>query len=352
MSLPQPPARLFASDNASGIHPEYIAAITAANASHQLAYGSDPHTARATSMFQALADADIEVLFTFGGTGANVLALGALLQRAESVVCSEWAHIAVDETGAPERLLGVKLQTLPAPNGKISPQQVGALMHALGNVHHVQPGVVSISQPTEMGTLYSIDEIRALCDVAHSFGLRVHLDGARIGNAVAALGADTATFRAMTFAAGVDAVSFGGTKNGMWNAEAVLLRRNPAFARAQFLRKQFTQLPSKMRFASAQFERALTDDLWISTARHSNVMAEHLFGMTQRHHVLQIARPEVNSLFPTLPEPAKTTLQQWSFFWDWDVSRSQVRWMTSWDTSEADISQFVAGIDAVLDGID
>jgi len=138
----------------------------------------------------------------------------------------------------------------------------------------------------------------------------------------------------------------------MWNAEAVLLRRNPAFARAQFLRKQFTQLPSKMRFASAQFERALTDDLWISTARHSNVMAEHLFGMTQRHHVLQIARPEVNSLFPTLPEPAKTMLQRWSFFWDWDVSRSQVRWMTSWDTSEADISQFVAGIDAVLDGID
>jgi threonine aldolase len=350
--MPQAPQRLFASDNASGIHPEYLEAITTANSSHQLAYGSDSHTARATSLFQSLADADVEVLFTFGGTGANVLALGALLQRAESVVCSEWAHIAVDETGAPERLLGVKLQTLPAPHGKITPTQVVALLHTLGNVHHVQPGVVSISQPTEMGTLYSLSEIRELCSTAHSHGLRVHLDGARIGNAVAALGGDVTTFRNMTFAAGVDAVSFGGTKNGMWNAEAVLLRRDSNFSRARFLRKQFTQLPSKMRFASAQFARALDGNLWIETARHSNVMAERLFAATRRHGVLQLVKPEVNSLFPTLPEPAKTALQEWSFFWDWDVSRSQVRWMTSWDTTEIDIAQFAAGVDAVLEGID
>lgn len=343
---------MFASDNASGIHPAYLDAVRTANDAHQLAYGADPWTTRATTMFADLAGCDVDVLLTFGGTGANVLALGALLQRAESVVCSEWAHIAVDETGAPERILGVKLQTLSAPTGKIFPHQIVGLMHALGNVHHVQPGVVSISQPTEMGTLYSIGEIRDLCTTAHSFGLRVHLDGARIGNAVAALGGSAETFRAMTFDAGVDAVCFGGTKNGMWNAEAVILRRDAGVSRAEYLRKQFTQLPSKMRYASAQFVRALTDDLWIETARHSNVMAHALYESTRHHDVLDLSAPQVNSLFPIVPEPAKTRLQEWSFFWDWDVSRSQVRWMTSWDTTEADIDQFSAGVDAALGGID
>ena len=309
-----------------------------------MAYGGDEITKHATRLFQELCDTDVDVLFTFNGTGSNIVALGSLLRSAESVLCSEWAHIHVDETGAPEHILGLKLQDVNSPDAKVTPAHIVAAASALGNVHHVQPGVVSITQATELGTVYSIDEIRAICETAHSYGMRVHLDGARIANATASLGGDVATFRALTFGAGVDAVSFGGTKNGMFGAEAVLLRRGVASDRSGFIRKQSTQLPSKMRYTAAQFVEALTDNFWIETASHANKMAMRLYDALAHIDSLQISSPAVNSLYPILPVAVKERLQAWNFFWDWDVSRSQVRWMTSWDTSPEDVDAFTAGV--------
>ena len=309
-----------------------------------MAYGGDEITKHATKLFQEMCDTDVDVLFTFNGTGSNIVALGSLLRSAESVLCSEWAHIHVDETGAPEHILGIKLQDVNSPDAKVTPAHIVAAASALGNVHHVQPGVVSITQATELGTVYSIDEIRAICETAHSYGMRVHLDGARIANATASLGGDVATFRALTFGAGVDAVSFGGTKNGMFGAEAVLLRRGVASDRSGFIRKQSTQLPSKMRYTAAQFVEALTDNFWIETASHANKMAMRLYDALAHIDSLQISSPAVNSLYPILPVAVKERLQAWNFFWDWDVSRSQVRWMTSWDTSPEDVDAFTAGV--------
>jgi threonine aldolase len=348
VELPPAPNSFFASDNFSGAHPRYIDAIARANDGHVMAYGGDALTKQATSLFEELCDEEVDVLFTFNGTGSNVVALASLLKPADSVICTNWAHINVDETGAPEKFLGVKLQDVDAANGKLTPENIADLAGALGNVHHVQPGVVSITQATELGGLYSIEEIRAICETAHSFGMRVHLDGARISNAVAALGGDAATFRAMTFEAGVDAVSFGGTQNAMLGAEAVLLRRGVASDRSAFIRKQATQLPSKQRYAAAQFVEALSDGLWIQTATQANAMAQRLFRAVSGIPGLEIGSPAVNSMYPVLPRDIKKQLQDWNFFWDWDISRSQVRWMTSWDTTEADVDAFAAGVMAAF----
>lgn len=347
MDLPEPPRRLFASDNFSPVHPRYLDAIASANEGHLPSYGLDPHTARANHLFQELCGLDVEVLFTFGGTGANVVALGALLAPGESVLCTQWSHINVDETGAPEKVLGVKLQDVSSVDGKLRPEDVVAAAAALGNVHHVQPGVVSLTQATELGTLYSVEEVTAICEVAHAHGMRVHLDGARIANAVAALGGDAATFRAMTFGAGVDVVSFGGTKNAMLGAEAVLLRRTQGASRAGFLRKQFTQMPSKQRFIGAQFAEALGDGLWLETAKHANTMATLLYESLADIAELSLCPPAVNSLYPTVSLNHRKRLQDWSFFWDWDTSTDQVRWMTSWDTTVEDVLAFAAGVRSV-----
>lgn len=349
MDLPVAPQRFFASDNFSGAHPRYLTALEKANDGHVRAYGADAITGEAVRTFTNLCGTDVDVLFTFGGTGSNVVALSALLGPAESVVCSEWAHIHVDETGAPEKFLGIKLQDVPSLDAKVTPEHLHSVAHVLGNVHHVQPGVVSITQATELGTLYSVNEIRDVCTAAHSYGMRVHLDGARIANAVAALGGDAQTFQDMTFGAGVDAVSFGGTKNAMFGAEAVLLRRGVGSPRSEFLRKQATQLPSKMRFVSAQFVEALSDGLWIETARHANAMALRLYNALSDLTELQLSSPAVNSLYPVLPPNIKKELQNWCFFWDWDVSRNQVRWMTSWDTTDEDVDAFAAGVRVALD---
>ena len=313
-----------------------------------MAYGGDEITKHATKLFQEMCDTDVDVLFTFNGTGSNIVALASLLRPADSVICTSWSHINVDETGAPEKFLGAKLQDVDVPNGKLTSEHITALAGAIGNVHHVQPGVVSITQATELGGLYTFEEIRAICDTAHSFGMRVHLDGARISNAVAALGGDAETFRAMTFEAGVDAVSFGGTKNAMLGAEAVLLRRDVASDRSSYIRKQATQLPSKQRYAAAQFVEALSDGLWLETASQANAMAQRLFNAVSGVPGLDIDSPAVNSMYPVLPPEVRKRLQEWSFFWDWDESRSQVRWMTSWDTTESDVDAFAAGIIAAF----
>jgi threonine aldolase len=345
-SLP-PPDRSFASDNSAGVHPQVFAALAEANHGHALAYGNDTWTEAAVSRFRDLFGGGCEVLLVWGGTGANNLALATLLGPAQAVVCTQSSHINVDETGAPERILGAKLIDMPTDDGKLRPEQVEVLAHAIGVEHHAQPGVVSITQSTELGTLYSADEIGALADVVHRHGMTLHMDGARIANAAVALGIDVRSF---TVDVGVDVISFGGTKNGMMYGEAVVYL-DPEVARpARFLRKQVTQLPSKMRFIAAQFSALLADDLWLRSAAHANGMAARLYEAV--HDVAGVdvdGPPVVNSLFPRLPKDAIEPLRAWSFFYDWEPAEHQVRWMTSFDTTEEDVDRFVAGLRAALD---
>jgi threonine aldolase len=350
MNLPPPPGRAFASDNAAGAHPAVIDAVIAANQGSALAYGDDDRTRECEARFRDLFGADVTTQLTFNGTGANILALATLLGSLpgphHAVVCTDWAHIAVDETGAPERALATKLFDLPCPGAKLVPEQLAELAHVQGVQHHAQPGVVSITQATELGTLYTADEIAALCDQAHSLGMLVHLDGARIANATAALGGTRETLRAMTIDAGVDAVSFGGTKNGLLGAEAVVFTSPAVAVGSQYVRKQVTQLPSKMRFLAAQFNAILHDDLWIDLATHANDMATELHRLTvDLRGVALDHAPAVNSLFPRLDPDVITALRDWCFFWDWDVSVHQVRWMTSWDTTADDVARFARGVE-------
>jgi threonine aldolase len=340
--------RSFASDNAAGVHPRVMAALVAANVDHALAYGDDPWTERATARFRDLFGGPVEVCFVWGGTGANVVSLQSLVDPWSSVVCTENAHIAVDECGAPERITGAKLLTFPVGDGKLRPEHVVAALAGRGDEHHSQATVVSITEATECGTLYTPAEIRALCDTAHAHGMRVHLDGARIANAVAALGCDV---RDLTIDAGVDVVSFGGTKNGMMYGEAVVFCDPALGANAKFIRKQSTQLPSKMRFVAAQFEALLADDLWIANAAHANAMAVRLADATRGIDGLTLARePAVNSVFVRLPHDAIPALQARSFFWMWDETVDEVRWMTAYDTTEADVDAFAALVREVLAG--
>ena len=354
--MPPPPDCAFASDNAAGAHPAVIDALIEANdAGHALAYGSDRWTSECHDRFRDLFGVDVTTRLAFNGTGANVLALatmlGSLPGAHHAVVCTDWAHIAVDETGAPERALGAKLIDLPSPSAKLVPEQLTELAHLRGVQHHAQPGVVSITQATELGTLYSADEVAALCDEAHRLGMLVHLDGARIANATAALGGTRAALRSFTVDAGVDVVSFGGTKNGLLGAEAVVFLDAGSATGSQYVRKQVTQLSSKMRYLAAQFNAVLDGDLWLTLAAHANDMATELHRRAAAVDGVELGGPpEVNSLFPVLPADAIAPLRDWCFFWDWDVARHEVRWMTSWDTTLTDVERFVAGVEAVLAG--
>jgi threonine aldolase len=347
------PARAFASDNAAGVHPLVMAALDEANAGHALAYGEDRWTAEAESHLAELFGPSARSFLVWGGTGANVMALATMLGPAQAVVCTNWSHINVDETGAPERILGAKLIDLVCPDGKLVPAQLEDQAHALGDVHHAQPGVVSLTQSTELGTLYTADEIAALCDTAHRLGMAVHLDGARLANAAAAAasgGVDgRRALRAMTTEAGVDVVTFGATKNGMMYGEAVVYLTDRFAAAAPFVRKQVTQLPSKMRFVAAQMSALLRDDLWLELASSSNAMATRLYEATQDiAGVVHDSPPAVNSVFPQLPRDVIAPLREWSFFWDWNLETAQVRWMTAWDTTAADVDAFAAGVREVL----
>lgn len=344
-----PPARLFASDNAAGAHPDVIAALVRANEGHALAYGQDNYTRDAKQLFSKLFNADVRTEFVFGGTGANVLALACMLRPAEAVVCSSWAHISVDETGAPERILGAKLIDLPSIDGKLRPADLQSVAYMRGNPHHAQPAVVSITQATELGTLYSAVEVRALCDIAHEMGMLVHMDGARLANASAALGATPEALRSFTIDAGVDVLSFGGTKAGIIFGEAVVFLNPNVGERVEYIRKQVTQLHSKMRFISAQYIELLRDGLFFRLGIQANAMSMALYERTKHHQSLGLVTPPaVNSLYPRILEPDRIVLQDWSFFWDWDTSTDQVRWMTAWDTTLADIDAFVEGIESVL----
>lgn len=355
IELPPPPRRSFASDNAAGAHPSIVQAVIDANDGHALAYGSDEHTAECEQRFSELFGADVVTRLCFNGTGANVAALATMLGSLKgphrAVVCTNWSHIEADETGAPERVLGTKLIDLPSTDAKITPEMIENVAHLQGVVHHVQPGIVSITQPTELGTLYTADEIAAVCDAAHRHGMLVHLDGARIANATAALGSGAAALRSFTIDAGVDVVSFGGTKNGAFGAEAVIFLNADVETGSAYVRKQVTQLPSKMRFLAAQFNALLHDDLWIRLGEHSNAMATRLHSLVRTIDGVHVGPlPQVNSLFPTLAPEMIEPLREWCFFWDWDPAIHQVRWMTAWDTTEDDIERFAAGVRTITGG--
>jgi threonine aldolase len=348
VDLPPPPSVTFASDNAAAVHPAVMDALASVNRGHAIAYGNDATTRAMRDAMRELFGAPVEALPVWGGTGANVVALACLLRASDAVVCTESAHIHVDEAGAPERLAGCKLIPVPTADGKLRPEQLDPFVHWLGDEHHPQPKVVSISQSTEMGSLYTADEVRALADAAHRHGMFVHVDGARVANAAAALGGD---LRSFTIDAGVDVISFGGTKNGMMYGEAVVFCGPELAENARAVRKQLAQLPSKARYIAAQFLALLTDDLWLRLATHANEMAALLATRLAEVPGVQLSRrPVVNSVFATLPPDAITALQEWCYFYMWDEGEHEVRWMTAWDTSPHDVETFAGGVRAVLAG--
>lgn len=336
-----PGRRTFASDNWSGAHPEVLDAVVRANdGGHAPAYGADPWTAEAHRLLVEHFGEGTRAHLAFNGTGANVVGLQSLLRPFEAVVCAEGAHIDVDECGAPERFLGSKLLTVATPDGKLTPELAAGAVTGTGDEHHVQARVVSVAQSTEVGTVYSVDEIASLADWAHGRDMLVHLDGARLANAAAALGVD---FGAFGRSAGVDVVSFGGTKNGALGAEAVITFQDEARTRLPFIRKQAMQLSSKMRFVAAQFVALLTDDLWLRNAAHANAMALRLgMGATAVPGVELVHPVQANGVFVRLPPAVTTALQADYPFYVWDETTGVVRWMASFDTTEADVDAFVA----------
>jgi threonine aldolase len=337
--------RSFASDNNAGVHPEVIEAIKNANDGHVIAYGSDPITARAMELFQKHFG-DVAVYFVFGGTGANVLGLKAITQPHHAIFCADTAHVNVDECGAPEKFTGCKLITIPTPDGKLRIDQIKPLLHGIGVEHHVQPHVITISQATEMGTVYTRDELKTLADFAHDNGLLLHVDGARLANAAVAL---DATFKEITADVGVDVLSFGGTKNGMMYGEAVIFFDKARAADFKYIRKQGMHLPSKMRFISAQFEALLSGDLWRRGARHANRMAQVLGSELAKMPKIKLTQPvESNGVFAVIPKEYIPVLQEKYFFYVWDEVISEVRLMASFDTTEADIHDFIDFVNQIV----
>jgi threonine aldolase len=339
-------SRGFASDNSATVHPAVLAAIARANVGHAFGYGHDEFTQGVEARFSEMFGPDARAFFVFNGTGANVLSLRAMCRPWDGVICAQTAHLNVDECGAPEAIAGVKLLTVGAKDGKLSPELVERMLVRVGDEHVSQPRVISISQCTELGTLYSRDEVAALAELAHSNGMLLHMDGARLSNAAAAL---TASFWDFTTGVGVDVLSFGGTKNGLLGAEAVVIL-NPRLANGfEYLRKQTLQLASKMRFLAAQFDALLTDDLWLRCATQANSMAAQLAKAIGDLPNLTITRPvQTNAVFATLPVAASEQLQAEFPFYVWDERIGEVRWMCSWDTTEDDVDDFSSAIRALL----
>jgi threonine aldolase len=334
------PTRSFASDNNAGIHPEILDAITRANQGHVVAYGADPYTHSAIAKFQEHFGADIDVFFAFNGTGANVLGLESLTRPYNAILCSDYAHIYMDECGAPEKHTGCKLIPLPHEDGKITVEAVRHAYHGIGDQHHVQPRVIAITQATEMGTVYQPEEIQALARFAHEHDMFLHVDGARIANAAASLGQ---TLRQATRDLGVDVLSFGGTKNGIMGGEAVIFFDRSLGKDFLYFRKQGMQLASKMRFIAVQFEALLTNDLWRRSAEHSNRMARLLEKELKTVSQVRIVwNVESNGVFAQIPRHAIDKIKERYFFYPWIEEECIVRWMCSFDTTEEDVKDFVA----------
>ena len=342
--------RGFASDNHAGAHPEVLEALVAANDGHAGSYGADEWTARAEELFREHFGPEARGFCVFNGSGANVAAIDALTGPHEAVICTDVAHMHVDECGAPERLAGTKLLTVSTEHGKLGPDDLRRWEANRGDEHRVQPRLVSITQATELGTVYTLEETRAIADTAHELGLLLHVDGARLANAAAAL---DATLAALTTDAGADALSFGGTKNGLVVGDAVVLCRPGLAADFSFTRKQMLQLASKMRFISVQFEALLGGELWLESARHANAMAARLADAAAAVDGVEISHPvEANAVFARLPRAAidrlLAELPGEHPFYVWDESADEVRWMCAWDTAPEDVEEFAAAVAAAV----
>ncbi len=339
------PIRSFASDNNAGVHPEVLEALARANVGHVVGYGDDADTARAVKKIREQLG-DVEVFFVFNGTAANVLSLQSLTRSYHSVICTEVAHIYTDECGAPEKLTGCKLLPVATANGKLTVKDIEHHYHGLGDQHHAQPHAVSITQSTEMGTVYKQEEIRGIAEFVHARAMYLHMDGARIANAAASLGL---SLRQATGDLGVDVLSLGGTKNGLMGAEAVIFFNRSLCEDFLFWRKQSMQLASKMRFLAVQFETLLRGDLWLKSAQHANRMArlleEEIRGVPQVKVVYPV---EANGVFAQLPKAAIPKIQERYFFYVWNEAQGVVRWMCSFDTTEDDIREFCAFVRETL----
>jgi threonine aldolase len=341
--------RSFASDNNSIVHPKIMEALQEVNESHVLSYGADPYTESAQNRFKEVLGQDCEVYFVFNGTGANVTGLAAMTKPHQAVLCTENAHIYVDECGAVERFVGCRLLPLPTMDGKLRPELISTTLDALGNQHHSQPGIVSITQSTELGTVYSIEELKHLVEYAHSKNLLVHMDGARIANAAAFLGV---SLKEVTADTGIDVLSFGGTKNGLMFGEAVVFFNRQLAESYKYIRKQGTQLASKMRYIAVQFETLLSDGLWLDNAKKANAMAALLAQEAEKIPGLKITQPvQSNGVFVSMPKEAAERLQQQYFFYPWNEENEEYRWMTSFDMEEEDVVEFITAVKAVMNEV-
>jgi threonine aldolase len=340
------PKKTFASDNYAGVHPSVMEALLKANAGHAASYGADEYTGAAISKFKKYFGDDIEVYFVYNGTGANVLGLQILTRSFNSILCAQLAHINVDESTAPEKILGCKLVPVPAPNGKMTADAIRDKIQRIGDQHHPQARVISLSQSTEYGTVYSIEELRSIAAVAREHNLFFHMDGSRISNAAVSLNRDFVDF---TRDVGVDVLSFGGTKNGMMFGEAVVAFNPAVYQDLKYYRKQSMQLHSKMRFISAQFDAMLTNDLWKKNAEHANRMARLLEHELRQFKGVQITQSvDANGIFAILPERVIAPLQEENFFYIWNERTNEVRLMCAFDTTEEDVKNFGKKLSALM----
>ncbi|MDR1556362.1 MAG: low specificity L-threonine aldolase [Tannerellaceae bacterium] len=338
--------RSFASDNNSGVHPLVMDAVVKANAGHTVGYGDDPYTQEAVNKLKECFGREAGIFFVFNGTGANSVALQAVTRSFHSILCTQTSHIYVDECGAPARMSGCAVTPIPTTDGKLSPEQIRPYLHNFGVCHHSQPKVVYISQVSELGTVYTIDEIKAIAGLLHRHGMYLHVDGARLANACASL---NCSMKELTADAGVDILSFGGTKNGMMMGEAVVSFRPEITENIAYFRKQSAQLASKMRYLSAQFIPYLENGLWLENARHANQMAARLAGILKQYPCIRFTqKPESNQLFFTMPGHAARLLSEKYFFYYWNEAISEVRLVTSWDTSDEDLSCLEQSLKEIL----
>lgn len=338
--------RSFASDNNSGVHPLVMEALAEANRDHALGYGDDEWTRSAESAIKELFGVECDVYFVFNGTGSNTMALQLMTKPFGSIICAETAHIYVDECGAPARFTGCHIRPVATPDGKLTPELVTPYLHGFGDQHHSQPSAIYLSQCTELGTTYTPEELKALTSLAHSNGMFVHMDGARIANAAAYLGVSLAE---LTVGCGIDTLSFGGTKNGLMSGECVVVFNRDLAADARFYRKQATQLASKMRYLSAQFIAYLKDDLWLKNAEHANRMASLLRQRLSEFKAIEFTQPlEGNQLFFRMPKDSALELMKSYFFYFWNERESEVRMVTSFDTTEEDIDRLIETMRRVM----
>jgi|WetSurMetagenome_2_1015567.scaffolds.fasta_scaffold02859_8 threonine aldolase len=338
--------RGFASDNNSGVHPKVMLELNNVNTGHVVGYGDDLYTEKAKKLLQDHLGKDAEVFFVFNGTAANIMGLSAVTRSWNAILSAYTAHIEQDECGAPEKNIGCKVLTVDTPDGKLKPEYLAKHMHGFGFEHHSQPKVISISQPSEMGTVYKVEEIRALADFAHSHDMLLHMDGARLANAAVSL---SLPFKAFTTDAGVDVLSFGGTKNGMMYGEAVVFLRPGISDGFKYIRKQSMQLASKMRFISAQYIAYLDKEVWKECATHSNKLAKKLEKSLREVKGIRITQSvDANAIFVVMPRKIAQELNKEYFFYPWDEAAEEYRLMTSWDTTDEDIDTFVALLKRLL----